>query len=249
MKRVCYNCGKVASTKDHIPPKCLFPKNSQSQLITVPSCAECNEATSLDEQYFLVALTSRRDHGPLQLKVWGQRVLPQLRHEEFEGLRKSLLLHTRWIWLPSPRGFEEAPILNVNMTRVKAVIGKTARGLYYHELGCPLPSTHIVKVYFEPKDWLPALAERTPPPTTIQEGVFSYRYGAADGVSIWWLLYYGQIMAIAVTLAPDVAATKKPTTPAAPARRPSNAALRGPSTTPGSSPAPSTCRPGTDSAS
>jgi hypothetical protein len=200
MKKLCYNCGTAASTKDHVPPRCLFPKNNRSQLITVPSCAECNQGTSFDEQYFLVTLTSRRDHNPAQLAVWEQRVLPQLQEKDFEGLRKSLLSDTRLIWLPSHKGFDETPIVRVDMTRVNRVIKKTARGLYYHELGRPLASTDTVKVYFEPKNWLPELAARTAAPTTIHEGVFSYRYAVAGGASIWWLLFYDRIMAIAVTL-------------------------------------------------
>ncbi len=207
MKKVCYNCGKEASTKDHIPPKCLFPKDCRSQLITVPSCTECNQRTSSDEQYFLVTLTSRRDHNPVQLEVWKQRVLPQLQEEEFDGLRKSLLSQTRVIWLPSENGFVETPIVRVNTTRVKRVIGKTARGLYYHEVGRPLPSTHTVNVYFEPTDWLPELAARTPAPTIVHEGVFSYRYAIAGGASIWWLLYYDHVVAVAATLdsGPEIA--------------------------------------------
>jgi hypothetical protein len=46
-------CGKPAPTKEHVPPKCFFPKGAGLQLKTVPSCLEHNNAKSNDDQYLL----------------------------------------------------------------------------------------------------------------------------------------------------------------------------------------------------
>lgn len=55
-KRICVYCGKVATTKDHVPPKLLLEKPFPLNLQTVRSCQRCNQGASLDEQYFLVLL-------------------------------------------------------------------------------------------------------------------------------------------------------------------------------------------------
>ena len=55
-KRICVYCGKVATTKDHVPPKLLLEKPFPINLQTVRSCQRCNQGASLDEQYFLVLL-------------------------------------------------------------------------------------------------------------------------------------------------------------------------------------------------
>lgn len=62
----CYMCDKVATSKEHVPPKCLFPKqkdleageNLRNDLLTVPSCDAHNLEKSDDDEYFLNVLTS-----------------------------------------------------------------------------------------------------------------------------------------------------------------------------------------------
>lgn len=65
----CYWCGKPATSREHVPPKCLFPedrdirkitnKTYRSNLITVPSCDEHNMEKSRDDEYLMVCLASR----------------------------------------------------------------------------------------------------------------------------------------------------------------------------------------------
>ncbi|MEA9913981.1 hypothetical protein VDQ16_21270 [Xanthomonas campestris pv. campestris] len=50
--RTCYHCDAAATGREHVPPKCLFPKEDDwSQLMTVPSCKAHNEATSKADEY------------------------------------------------------------------------------------------------------------------------------------------------------------------------------------------------------
>lgn len=65
----CYWCGKKATSKEHVPPKCLFPEhkeikeiydqNFRKNLITVPSCDEHNMQKSNDDEYLLAVLSGR----------------------------------------------------------------------------------------------------------------------------------------------------------------------------------------------
>ena len=77
MTDYCYYCGKAASSREHVPPKCLFPEekdlangvNYRKNLITVPSCDEHNLHKSKDDEYLQLILvhgyfnnTAGRDH-------------------------------------------------------------------------------------------------------------------------------------------------------------------------------------------
>lgn len=62
----CFNCGAPSETRDHVPPKGVFPAPRPKQLITVPACRKCNNSTKLDDEYFrwFVATVGGRPHPP-----------------------------------------------------------------------------------------------------------------------------------------------------------------------------------------
>lgn len=54
-KNICAICGiKNPTTKDHIPPKSLYPKPRDGviNLNTVPACSSCNNSASIDDEMF-----------------------------------------------------------------------------------------------------------------------------------------------------------------------------------------------------
>src|SRR5438309_918942 len=55
----CVYCRRPATTKDHVPPRSLFPAGVQ--LITVPCCEECRKIQSKDDEYIRLALVTRLD--------------------------------------------------------------------------------------------------------------------------------------------------------------------------------------------
>ena len=59
MSKLCIYCGeRVATTKDHVPPQCLFPKPLPPNMITVPSCEICNKKYGKDDERIRNLLTS-----------------------------------------------------------------------------------------------------------------------------------------------------------------------------------------------
>ena len=62
----CYMCDENATGKEHVPPKCLFPKSKdlekgedlKKELLTVPSCDLHNLEKSGNDEYFLNVITS-----------------------------------------------------------------------------------------------------------------------------------------------------------------------------------------------
>lgn len=65
----CYWCGNNSTSKEHVPPLCLFPEckdiegfydiDFRRSLITVPSCDEHNLAKSHNDEYLMVCLGSK----------------------------------------------------------------------------------------------------------------------------------------------------------------------------------------------
>ena len=66
---ICVYCGEPATTKDHVPPRCLLEKPYPTNLRTVPCCSRCNSKFSLDEQYFLILLSQIGASPTLAAKV------------------------------------------------------------------------------------------------------------------------------------------------------------------------------------
>ncbi|MGV8946480.1 MAG: hypothetical protein ACOH1N_08635 [Lutibacter sp.] len=48
----CAYCGEFPDTRDHVPSKILLEKPFPENLPVVPSCLNCNNGFSLDEEYF-----------------------------------------------------------------------------------------------------------------------------------------------------------------------------------------------------
>lgn len=59
----CYMCEQAATSREHVPPRCLFPESKdmggaqyRENLITVPSCDVHNMAKSRDDEFLMVSL-------------------------------------------------------------------------------------------------------------------------------------------------------------------------------------------------
>lgn len=138
-QELCYWCGKPATSREHVPPKCLFPegkdlkgideKDYRKNLITVPSCDAHNLRKSNDDEYLLVCLASRvgnnvaaylhtctkvrraRERNPFLLNIESEDTL------EAQNVR----LPVEWA--------------NVNMLRLLHSFEAIARALYYYDFG------------------------------------------------------------------------------------------------------------------
>ena len=71
---ICAYCGSPSpTTRDHIPPKGVFPSPRPDDLITVPSCAACNQGASGTDEFFRTFLSLRVgvDTAPTS-RLWRQ---------------------------------------------------------------------------------------------------------------------------------------------------------------------------------
>jgi hypothetical protein len=147
----CYLCGLPgADTKDHVPPKCLLPKNQTDmpQRITLPAHAHCNSGASSDEEYVrdLLApealefgMPNSEDLFRATRRAWAR---PQ-----GDRRRRSILRDARVIRKVTPSGLYIGKVLGVqpNVKRIKRVVEKIARGIIYYDTQAIVPAMELAQ--------------------------------------------------------------------------------------------------------
>ena len=68
-RSACVYCNATATSRDHVPPRFLLEKPLPRDLLTVPSCRDCNRSFSLDEQYLQVVIAKIGHVPQLMAKV------------------------------------------------------------------------------------------------------------------------------------------------------------------------------------
>jgi hypothetical protein len=195
---------------DHVPPETLFETNHKSDLVTVPCCRRCNNGASKEDQYFLVYLALRQDAGQKAEhdRLWA-KMLRTLKRREASKFRQNITSGIRFVRPVTPAGtiLPRALSIRVEPRRVVEVLIRIVKGLYLHETGHRLPSTHCVLPYDEAAI-LHAFQIVNPPPaqnfslfpTLIRDventprrtigNIFAYNYASNSlygGNSLWLL--------------------------------------------------------------
>ncbi len=66
----CAYCGKTATSKDHVPPKCIFPSEKEN-LITIPACDLHNtKRSNLDELLLQFLGLYAEQVEPFNVPLW-----------------------------------------------------------------------------------------------------------------------------------------------------------------------------------
>lgn len=122
----CAYCNCVATTRDHVPPKLLIQKPRPSNLKTVPSCELCNLEASLDEEYFLLFLSSISLHPAMQ-------ALHDIDGSVYRSLSRKPSLDDRLITSLAPVyvGGRQHVCIEPEHERLNTVIRKIAHGAWY----------------------------------------------------------------------------------------------------------------------
>lgn len=147
----CIYCGAVGElTRDHVPPKNIFPSPRPENIITVPSCYKCNSDASKDDEYFRNMLTLRYDifEHPEANKNW-QKVLRSIKRSESKQLRKAILRNMKPIDLITPSGIfvGKSGIYYVEIGRLLNTVNRIIKGIFFHEFGHSIPSNYSVRSF------------------------------------------------------------------------------------------------------
>jgi hypothetical protein len=204
---VCVYCGKLATTRDHVPPKAIFVELRPLDLITVPSCEACNnDASRFDERFRNIIGMRAGEGSPNTPALWGKtwRSLKRNRRD-LEAVWKSMknvpIVSEGGLYVGSATEFA------FDAKTHDRVIERITRGLYFHHFGEPLPFELPVEVIpiCDGSDWLTAIK---PFLRSMKVGdigghaAFEYAYARAederDG-SLWIYRFYERHVAAATT--------------------------------------------------
>lgn len=139
MKRCIYaiHCdGKVADSRDHVPPCALLKESTHINLLTVPSCKKCNEKFSEDEEYFRLVMVGLCCHTQEANELFDgpiSRSMDYIEDKEDKTFDHSLRVEG------------DAVVLDVEYDRIYRIAEKIARGLRYLRVG----EAHTPKQSFE----------------------------------------------------------------------------------------------------
>ena len=206
----CVYCWSApGSTKDHVPPKALFPKPRPSHLITVPSCLKCNQLASKDEELFLATLLFS-DAGVTAIgrQLWNEKM--SRAYSRPQGIAKVIARMLSQAHVRTPAGIYlgRRMALDIDYDRLYRVVAKIVRGLYYYEFKEPLGKDVEITCQWLNTRSTQALAknhiEILPFAKTSFQGVFSYRFSRVSEkpqCSEWAMLFFNHTVFWAITYA------------------------------------------------
>ncbi len=206
-EKQCYLCGVIvdgkSKTRDHVPPRGLFPKPRPSNLITVPCCESCNNEKSNDEEFFRLVATIGVNKTAEATELYKQRVLPRTieRGRVRPEIRKMLKTAENF-WSEVNGVCVPLCKVGVDLNFLKRVVERIARGLTVHKR----PELQVHKIEFQasiPKKSLilEVLADLGQYAEEIRIGGTSFHayHGIAEdvpGSGIWIMCFHQCIPAV-----------------------------------------------------
>lgn len=181
--RICYLCGGVATTKDHVPSKNLFESPLPSNFITLPACVNCNVKFSKDEEWFRnqILAMSFSERGR---RLWKNKALKALNRKpklKFD-MRENLIKLN-----------DGKTAIKFSAERANKIIKKVIYGLFFHHFGQRIRDNLQWAVYLNPQNNLLEKYGNNLQFYSIQADAFSYAFGydrEKPDQSLWWLLFH-----------------------------------------------------------
>ena len=130
MEKTCYMCDRIATSKEHVPPKCLFPKGGER--ITVPSCDLHNGKKSDDDEYLMLFLTRIFGVNAVATEIANTKVYRALQRKEIDFDKKQVLIDPL-IFKSIFRRNDIVKVGKVNIERFLSCLDKIALGVYFAE--------------------------------------------------------------------------------------------------------------------
>ncbi|MFQ5853812.1 MAG: hypothetical protein ACE5JU_24910, partial [Candidatus Binatia bacterium] len=144
----CGYCGREQRlTRDHVPPRSLFPEPRSADLITVPCCEQCRAGWSNDDEYFrTVVINAEQLYGDKLAAPVNDAMLRALSKTQKRRFSQMIIDSICEIPLETDSGIYLgcAPVLKFDQVRVNRVSQRIVHGLFFHEKGYPLPPDYEV---------------------------------------------------------------------------------------------------------
>ena len=203
--KICVFCGAKATTRDHIPPKGIFPRPlpPNAKLITVPACTTCNGSASEDDEIFRNYISQtvsadsdfRTTEEQNKLKGQAKRGIERSPKKDIQNKNPALIVNENKII--------ERTEAKAEFKVTERVIKKIVRGLYFYHFKSIFPiGKKIEIIILNPLRkglWCKLQFKSS---NICGEDVFHYQYGRLDldlHVSIWVFDFYNNKKIGAIT--------------------------------------------------
>ena len=126
----CFLCGANGKlTRDHIPPKCLFPKPRPANLFTLPCCLSCNNAASKDDEYLRLATSSLINALPVARRSWDRVINSTIKQRRIGELIDDLRKEIKPVVLNTPAGKLSAAQFPIQAEPINRSVVRITRGI------------------------------------------------------------------------------------------------------------------------
>ena len=141
MKTTCYMCDAEATSREHVPPLCLFPEpkdvkglNFRNNLITVPSCDEHNSKKSCDDEFLMLSIAGIVGNNAVGYMQTVTKVNRALKRKTVDFLGKVVMKNIKATSVKIIEGYE-FPVLfgKPDHERFTKCFESIVHGLYFHE--------------------------------------------------------------------------------------------------------------------
>ena len=209
--QICYMCERASTSKEHVPPRCLFPEakdlgtDLRKQLITVPSCDQHNSNKSADDEFLLISLAGIIGNNSIGYTHKFTKVNRAIKRSAFRLLNEAMN-RKRLEWLEfGPNKFIDVIWGTPDYVRLSNCFDRIARALYFHGFGSRfLGITRVLLGYVLDQSKNPAEFKRLikekvkseladKPRLGANPEVFTYRFTDPDqyGLFVLYLQFYG----------------------------------------------------------
>ena len=138
-KEKCYMCDEPACSREHVPPKCIFPERKdvngldfKRELITVPSCETHNLKKSNDDEFLLVSLAGIIGNNSIGYHHKFTKVDRAIRRSSSKLIEKAFLKKQKYIIEIEDNKFLEVLWGTPDFERLERCFEHIAFGIFYH---------------------------------------------------------------------------------------------------------------------
>lgn len=188
--KICYLCGKdKADSKDHIPPKNIFPKKT-SNLLTVPAHIKCNKEHEKDDEYFLFFLSVAAFSECKEMKdLWKEKILRSLNRSESHKYKSYINDHINSVDILSEGGIilGNGEVFFAETSRINRILSKIARGVVFKEDGTYIHPSSSIEIQLMKPDIKMLRGDAF---CSIGNDIFQYAWHKTDSTFYLWFIFY-----------------------------------------------------------
>jgi hypothetical protein len=216
---ICTYCERPAENEDHVPPECLFPKPRPKDLVTVPSCINCNRGFSKDDEYLKQIFILRHDISEQpRVRPLVASLFRTLQRPKAKGYAALVYRNLCDVSLRTPAGLHlgTTGAFNVDLVRARRTLARITRGLFRKEIAERLPLETLVTVQVSLENEAVAREQALGylggrPVRIVGRGAFRYAWVQASDSptsSLWLMEFFDAFACLGITVDPNSPAAR-----------------------------------------